>query len=584
MLTAAGRCYHDPRGWAIASAPCYFRRLSLENPINLDRLKVIPLGGLGEIGMNCLALEQDGRRLVIDCGLAFDDRGIGIDTVHADFGWLHEAPDRLEAIVLTHGHEDHVGAVPHLLEGCRAPVYGPPYALAVLRERLAQTPDLGFEPQLHPIAPGDRVRLGPFTIEPYRVTHSMPDSTGLIVRTSAGVIVHSGDFKIEDDPTDGEGFDWERLERLRDEEGVRLLMSDSTNALEPGSTGTERSTAERLSAIVGQAQARVVVTIFASNVHRLRSLAQIAKRSGRKLCLLGRSLNTHARIASEQGYLPDLSDVLIPPRLAAKMARDQILVLATGTQGEPAAAFARLAKGEHPDLTLEQGDLVIHSARIIPGCDKQVFPLFNALARRQIEVIWKHSDPAVHVSGHAHRDEQRRLIEALRPAAFVPLHGTYLHMRRHATLARECGVHDVVVIENGAVLEVGSERLAVNGRVPTGRVHREGGRPVDLRVLHDRALLAELGVAVVTAIVDASGRPSAPIDVLTRGVVHEEENQTLLDEACDYVFEALLTARYLVERPEEEDVEQIAQRALKRFFAKRSRKKPLCYAVVMRSS
>lgn len=531
--------------------------------------------------MNCLALEYGEHRVVIDCGLAFDDRGIGVDTIHADFRWLNEAPERLDAIFLTHGHEDHVGAVPYLLEGCEVPVYGPPYALAVLRERLAQHPGLPFEPELHAIAPGDRIEIGPFEVEPYRVTHSMPDCTGLIVRTPAGVVVHSGDFKIEDDPADGEGWDQARLERLRDEEGVRLLLSDSTNALVTGSTGGELDTAKHLHAIISRAPARVVVTLFSSNVHRLRGLADIARRTGRKLLLLGRSLDTHARIAAREGYLPDLSDLLVANAHAKRMARNELLVLATGTQGEPAAAFSRLARGEHHDLELDKGDLVIHSARIIPGCDTQVFPLFDALARREIDVVFQRLDPGVHVSGHAHQDELRRLVETLRPTAFIPLHGTFVHMRRHAELARECGVEDVLVVENGNVVEVG-ERLEVTSRVPTGRIFRERGVTVDPRVLRDRALLAELGIAVITVAIDDRGRPSAPLHLLTRGVLYESASQEILDDARDYVSKALLRAKYLAARPDEEDVAGEAKRALKRFFAKRFPRKPLCYAVVVR--
>ncbi|MCB9591176.1 MAG: ribonuclease J [Sandaracinaceae bacterium] len=543
---------------------------------------MIPLGGLGEIGMNCLALEHAGRRVVIDCGLTFDDRGLGIDVIHPDLSFLRDAPERLEAIVVTHGHEDHVGAVPYLLEACPGtPVYAPPYALGVLRERLSQHPAASTKSDLHAIRPKDRIALGPFEIEPYRVTHSMPDCTGLIVRTEQGVLVHSGDFKIEDAPTDGEGWDWDRLEALR-EEGVRVLLSDSTNAMVEGSTGPEHEVADRLEEIVAAAPQRVVVTLFASNVHRLRALAEIAKKTGRKLVLLGRSLRMHAKIGQAEGYLPGLEAVEIAPEMARKVPRHQLLVLATGTQGEPPAALARLARGNHPDLDLSAGDVVVHSARIIPGCETRVYPVFDELARAGVEVLWKRLDPSVHVSGHAHRGEQRRLIEALRPASFIPLHGTHMHMTKHAELARECGVEDVLVIGNGDVVEVNGGPLAVQGRVPTGRVYRERGKELDPRVLRDRELLASLGFAVISAWVDDAGRPVAPLDLLTRGVLHEDENPDLLDDACDSVHRALVRARYTAERPDLDDVEAVAKRALKHFFSKRLLKKPLCYAMVSR--
>ncbi|MGE0785218.1 MAG: ribonuclease J [Sandaracinaceae bacterium] len=549
---------------------------------DVSPVRLVPLGGLGEIGMNCLVIEHGEDRIVIDCGLTFDDRGLGIDVTHADFGWLAAHPERLRAIVLTHGHEDHVGAVPYLLEVCRAPIFGPKYALGVLRERLDQHPIGEEDHEIHAIAPGDKIEIGPFEVEPYRVTHSMPDCTGLIVRTPQGVVVHSGDFKIDEAPIDGETFDFDRLARLREEEGVRLLLSDSTNAIVEGSTGPEASVADALEEIIGRAEHRVVVTLFASNVHRVRSLASIARATGRKLCLLGRSLGMHSRIGIETGYLEDLGDVAVAPELLRALPRNQVLVLATGTQGEPPAAFARLAKDEHPDLALERGDLVIHSARVIPGCETSVFPLINMLERRGIEVLWRATHPAIHVSGHAHRGEQRRLLETLRPRAFIPVHGTFLHLRAHAELAAEVGVEERLIVENGTVVELDADSVRTSGHVSTGRIHRARGRTLDERVLKDRQLLAEHGIAVVSVAVDARGRPIAPLDLITRGLISEDDHEELLDEACDYVHDALTNTRWVHERPEEDELEAAACRALKRYFHRTIGRKPLCYATVLR--
>ncbi|MGF1465761.1 MAG: ribonuclease J [Sandaracinaceae bacterium] len=544
-------------------------------------LRFLPLGGLGEIGMNCLAVEHGSDRFIIDCGVTFDDRNLGVDVIHPDFTYLLEAPKRLRAIVLTHGHEDHIGAVPYLLGDIDVPVYGPAYALELLRERLAEGRPANAENghRLRPIGPGDRIRIGEIEIEPYRVTHSIPDSTGLILRTPHGVVVHSGDFKIDPEPTDGQALDLPRLERLRDEEGVRLLLSDSTNAMVEGMSGGEGRVRERLEALVREAPGRVVVSIFASNVHRIRALAQVARNTGRRLCLLGRSLETHARIGEAQGHL-DLGAVRVGRDEAGRIDAHELLVAATGTQGEAPAALARLAEDNHPDLSLSAGDRVVHSARVIPGNDRAVYAMLNAFERRGIEVVWKSVEPDVHVSGHAYRGEQRMLLEALRPSAFVPVHGTFLHMRHHAELARACGVAEVEVIENGDLLRLDDRGLHLEGRAPAGRVYRERRMPVPEVVLKDRALLAELGVAVVTVLVDADGRPTGDVDLLTRGVLHEDGSEDLLEEACDYVYQALDRKRG---RADDEQLELDARRALKRFLARHVPRRPLCYAVVMRA-
>ncbi len=546
-----------------------------------DPLRFIPLGGLGEIGMNCMAIEHGETRILIDCGVSFDSRGLGVDVFHADFRWLLASPERLAAIIVTHGHEDHIGALPFLLRDCPVPVYGPPYAIALAAERLSEHAPAALE-LLRVIRPGDRLALGPFEIEPYRVTHSMPDCTGLILRTPQGVVVHTGDFKIDPTPADGEHFDLPRLARLRDEEGVRLLLSDSTNAMVEGSSRAEETVSERLHELIEGAPGRVVVSMFASNVHRIRALAEVARRTERKLCLLGRSLETHARVAEKTGYLPDLSAIRIPRELLRSTPREQLLVLATGTQGEAPAALTRLAHNAHPELSLEPGDRVIHSARIIPGNESSVYALFDRLERGGVEVRWARVDPAIHASGHAHRGEQRALIEHLQPRAFLPVHGTFMHLKRHAELASECGVPDVIHVENGAVVELDEAGLRVAGRVPVGRTYREAGAKVPERVIADRRLMAELGLAIVTVLVDDRGRPLGACDLLTRGVVHEDLHQELLDDACDAVFEALEGAAWIVERPSEDDIEIEAKRALKRFFARRLGKKPLCYAVALK--
>ncbi len=411
-------------------------------------LRLFALGGLGEIGMNCLALEQRGEVLLVDCGVTFDDRRLGIDVVHPDFTALEAY--RIVGLFVTHGHEDHIGAIPYFLRRFDVPVYGPRYALGLVRERAAQHEILDHV-HLHEIAPRARVAVGSFEVEPIRVTHSIADATALAIRTDAGLVVHTGDFKFDETPPDGETFDVARFQDLG-RQGVRLLLSDSTNIDARGPTGSEEGVAVAIDDIVAGSEQAVVVAMFASNVHRLRILGDIARRHGRKLVALGRSVSTHARVARSTArstgdhagapYLEWPSDLVWPADRARELPRRALLGVATGTQGEEAAALARLARGEHQAFELVAGDVVVMSSRVIPGNEAAVVRVMGDLLRRGVELRTWWSDRAVHVSGHAHRDEQRRMIELVRPRAFVPLHGTLHHLFRHAELAREhCVAH-----------------------------------------------------------------------------------------------------------------------------------------------
>ncbi len=497
-------------------------------------LRIFALGGLGEIGMNCLALEQRGEVLLVDCGVTFDDRRLGIDVVHADFAALE--PYRIVGLFVTHGHEDHIGAIPYFLRRYDVPVYGPRYALGLVRERAAEHEILDHV-MLHEIAPRERVGLGSFEVEPIRVTHSIADATGLAIRTDAGLVIHTGDFKFDETPPDGETFDVVRFEELG-REGVRLLMSDSTNIDARGPTGSEESVARAIEDIVKDADQAVVVAMFASNVHRLRVLGEIARRHGRKLVALGRSVSTHARVARSVArstgehagapYLDWPSDLVWPVDRARELPRRALLGVATGTQGEDAAALARLARGEHPAFDLVAGDVVIMSSRVIPGNEAAVVRVMGDLLRRGVELRTGWSDRGVHVSGHAHRDEQRRMIEMVRPRAFVPLHGTLHHLFRHAELARELGVAQVCVLENGEVGELDADGLSKSGRVHAGRIHVFAQRVLPHNVLHERAALASHGTAHVVVQVDERGRLAGDIALSTRGVLDEVLDAQLL--------------------------------------------------------
>jgi len=553
-------------------------------------LRIIVLGGLGEVGMNCLVLEQGGDALVIDCGVTFDDRGLGIDVVHPDFGALDDY--RVAGIFVTHGHEDHIGAIPYFLRRFDAPVFGPAYALSLVRERAAEHEVLAHA-DLRCVKPRGAERVGPFEVEPVRVTHSIADATALAIRTDAGLVVHTGDFKFDDAPPDGELFDVERFGELG-REGVDLLFSDSTNIDALGPTGSEEGVGEALEAIVAGAPEAVVVGVFASNVHRLRMLGEIARRHGRKIVPLGRSVSTHMRVAratarstgehAGRPYLEWPVDLVWPAERARELPKRQILAVATGSQGEKMAALARLSRGDHGALDLAKDDVVVLSSRVIPGNEPEVMQVMNALLRRGVDVRSWHSNRAVHVSGHAHRQEQRRMLELVAPRAFVPVHGTLHHLLRHAELAREVGVPAVTVLENGdvATLEVGGAGVRKTGRVPSGRVYVAAGRTLPSKVIAERAALASLGAVHVAVALDAGGALAGDIAIATRGVVDADADGALVEAArkeARSAFEALLA---LGERLDDERIAETVRLAVRRTLARVLGFKPVTTASLLR--
>jgi len=491
-------------------------------------IHIIPLGGLGEIGMNCLAIEQRGEVVLVDCGVTFDHRGLGVDVIHPDFAALEPYRGRIRGIFLTHGHEDHLGAVPHFLKRFDVPIWGPPYSLELLRVRAEEHEILRYA-QLIPVKPREKHVIGPFTIEPIRVTHSTADSIALAIQTAAGLVIHSGDFKFDETPPDGEMFDVERLRQLGDE-GVRLLMSDSTNVDVPGPSGSEEGVRGALQRLIGEAKGRVIVGMFASNVHRLRLLGEIAEATGRRIVPLGRSVSTHAKVAERTGYLAWPDALVVPAERAGELRREQVLGIATGTQAEANAALGRMSRGEHP-LALDIGDHVILSSRVIPGHEPEVGALESAFLRRGVLVTTRAIDPGVHVSGHASRQEQRRMIELVRPRSFIPLHGTRHHLVRHAELATSLGIGDALVLENGDVGVLDPDVLVREGRWPTGRVHLGFGRAVSGETLKERSTLAAEGV-VFAAVPVSEGRVVGEIQLVSRGILGEPELDALLRAAA----------------------------------------------------
>jgi ribonuclease J len=541
-------------------------------------LRIAPLGGLGEIGMNCLALEQSDGILVVDCGITFPDDDLGIDTYHPDFSYLLERRDRVAGVFLTHGHEDHVGALPYLLEKLRAPVFGPPHALAVARHRIFEK---GLDPdkfRLVTAVPRRRYSVGPFEVEPVRVTHSITDATALSIKTRAGVVLHSGDFRFDPTPADGELTDEERLSELG-EAGVRLLLSDSTNVDARHPHASEAEVGHTLEELVRASTGRVVIGMFASNLQRLRWIGEIARRVGRKIALFGRSIELQVQWGHELGRLAWPSDLLVAKDQVASMTRDRVLVLAGGTQAEPGSSLSRLATGTHSALTLGPGDTMIMSSRIIPGNDRPVFAMIADFLRRGVTVKSWITDPSVHTSGHAHRDEQKRMIGLVRPRAFIPVHGTRHHLERHAEVARELGVHEVLVIENGDIAEASDDPVRAVGRVTAGRVATWEGLPIGESVLRERRSLARAGALSIGLAVDSKGRLAGPPSVLARGVLEGEEDGHVLR------FVAVEIAKALNDGSAGRDdnaLAELARLSARRAVETKTGKKPVCFVNVLR--
>jgi ribonuclease J len=484
-------------------------------------LRLLPIGGLDTIGANCLALEladsERRSRLLIDCGVSFPVDDYGVELYRPRLELLFDAPEALATVVLTHGHEDHIGALTELLalwkaRGWRLPdIVGPGYALALCRRRLEER-DLGDIP-LRVVSLGEPIALGPFELETVRMTHSIADATALVLRTPVGTVVHSGDFKLDDQPPDGEASDLARLRQIGDD-GVALFLSDSTNVMVPGRAGRESLVVDAIARAVAGASGRVLVGIFASNVYRLQAAIDAAAAQGRKVVLLGRSVRTHFDVARELGLLQVDDTLFTSPEIARSLPRDQVLYVAGGTQGEGRGALCRIANGSHGQVSLQVGDRVVLSSRVVPGNERRVLAMENELLGRGVELVGRGIDRELHVSGHAHADEQRELIETLRPRCFVPVHGTRQHLARHAALAREAGVTQVTVLYNGHVGELRDAGVVCLDKREAGLVPLAAGTPVDEEVLRERRQLGRGGMVFVLVLHDDGMRLR---DVLLEG-------------------------------------------------------------------
>ncbi|MGZ7078356.1 MAG: ribonuclease J [Thermoanaerobaculia bacterium] len=538
-------------------------------------LRVVPLGGLGEIGMNFMVYEFGDEAIIVDCGMMFPDAAtLGVDVIVPDMTYVFENAAKFKAVFLTHGHEDHIGAVPFLVERLPLPVYGMPLTLGFVADKLEEFGIEGID--LRPIGPREVVEVGSFRVEGIRVTHSIVDALGLAIQTPAGTIVHTGDFKIDHTPIDSKRTDLTRF-AAHGEAGVLLLVSDSTNALVPGHGPSERTVGGALDRVFSSAKGRILVTSFASHIHRVQQVIDLARKFKRRVALVGRSIVDNVETAERLGYLRFAREQRAS---STDIDAKELVIITTGTQGEPSSALARMSVGEHRQISIERGDTIVISARTIPGNERAVSHMIDNLYRRGAEVI-SNEQPDVHVSGHACQEELKLMLSITKPKFFIPMHGTLRHLIHHGRLAEEMGVPHGSVITNGQVAVIENDSLVVlDERVAHGKVFIDAeAEEVPEIVVRDRQHLAEDGFVIVVVAVDSNGRLVRDPEIITRGLVHVDTSQDVLDEVRSELV------GMFAESPREElmdsDLLQEKMRGLlKRYFRKNMGRRPLILPVI----
>jgi ribonuclease J len=547
----------------------------------VSRLRLVALGGLGEIGRNLLAIECGDDIVVVDSGLMFPETEmLGVDLVIPDVGWLVERRAKVRGIVLTHGHEDHIGALPYILPRLDVPVFGTALTLGILRNKLREH-RLLTSTRLTTVTPGDTVQLGGIAVEWIHTTHSVPDSCALALHTPLGVIIHTGDFKVDQSPVHGEPPDLARLARLGDA-GVLLLLSDSTNADVEGMTPSERSVAPALASLISGAAGRVLVATFASNISRLQQVVQAAENADRHCLFIGRSMLNNIKVAQELGFLEVGRGTVVSPKQADRLPDADLCILCTGSQGEPLSALSRIAGGEHPLVSLHPGDTVVLSANPIPGNEEAVHLTVNNLDRLGAHT-YRGSARGLHASGHAAREELRLMLTLCRPRYFMPVHGEYRHLAAHRELAIASGVlpENVAAVDNGKVVEIDGEGLHVlDRRVPAGYVYVDGLSLEDATdvVFRDRRQLAEDGLIIVHLAVERStGAIVAGPELIARGFIEDADSAALFDEAQIRVREIL---EHLAPDAGWAVWKGAVHETLSRFLFKRTNRRPLILPLV----
>ncbi|QGT99653.1 Ribonuclease J2 (endoribonuclease in RNA processing) [Candidatus Syntrophocurvum alkaliphilum] len=506
-----------------------------------SRIQLIPLGGFGEIGKNMLAVKYEDTIIVIDCGLMFpEEELLGIDVVIPDISYLVENKEKVKAILLTHGHEDHVGALPYVLKEINVPVYGSRLTVGIVEGKLKEHNINNAD--LRVVRPREKVSTGPIETEFFRVSHSIPDCMGVAINTPLGIVLHTGDIKLDQTPVDGQVVDFRKLAEYG-EKGVLAMLGDSTNADRTGFTMSEKVVGNTFEELFGKCSGRIIVTTFASNVHRIQQVVTNAEKYGRKVAVVGRSMVNNVKIAKELGYINISEDVLIEMEDIKKYPPNKVVIITTGSQGEPMSALTRMATADHRWVVLQPGDTVIISATPIPGNEKLVARTVDLLFRQGAEVIYE-KGIGVHVSGHSAQEELKILINLIRPKYFIPVHGEYRHLMKHAKLAESLGIppSKIFVAENGQVIEIGRKKATFNGKVAAGKVLVDGLGVGDVGniVLRDRKQLSQDGIMIVVVTINKDNNEVvAGPDIVTRGFVYVRESEQLIEDAKEKAKEAL---------------------------------------------
>ncbi|RSL16251.1 ribonuclease J [Edaphobacter aggregans] len=545
---------------------------------------MIPLGGLGEFGMNCMALRWQDDIIVIDAGLMFpEEELLGVDIVVPDISYLTENRDKVKAILLTHGHEDHIGGLPWILSELNVPVYGTEFTLALVEGKLEEHRLLD-DADLNEMIPGRRITLGPFSVMPIRVTHSLVDCVALAIHTPVGVVLHTGDFKVDLSPPDGKPFDLHAFAELG-KQGVLALLQDSTNVDRRGYTPSEKAVRPRLDEIFGQAKKKLFFSCFSSSIHRIRLAMELAHNHGRKVAIIGRSLDNTTEIAQDLGYLDLPQGLVINPGQIKDTPANKLCIMISGTQGEPMSALSRAAVNNHKFAHIDAGDTVLMSSRVIPGNEKSIYRVIDHLERRDANVIYDDgASGLIHVSGHGSQEELRLMINLVRPKFFIPVHGDYRHLKRHVELAGSMGVVEkAILLEDGDVLELDKNSATKNGKVTVGRVCIDsGGAAADVvedLVIRDRKHLSEDGIVLpIIAINKRTGKPENAPEIVMRGMAIDDPE--MIAEARQ-VVQRTLDGSSGEEKADYGVIKEKIRTDLKRYIQKSTSRRPLIMPVIL---